>query len=95
MNSIRTLPMLRTSIASSTTTPFPHRSFAVEPIKLSYSVKEAAAAIGTSEKTIRNFIDRGQIPTFSLPGLERVLIKASDLAAFVNDQPSSRRIRTA
>lgn len=72
-------------------TPFPPRSFAVEPIKVSYSVVEAAEAMGISESSVHTFIRRGELPTFRLPGLDRVLIKAVDLIAFVNEQPSIRR----
>lgn len=74
-----------------TPTPFPPRSFAVEPIKVSYSVKEAAEALGIGRTSVHEFIRRGDLPTFRLPGLDRVLIKAVDLIAFVNEQPSLRR----
>ena len=83
MSTLRSLPPLITSI-----TPKP---LAVDPVKLAYSVKEAALALGVSERTVWNFIDRGDLPMFQLPGLSRSLIKASDLATFVNAQPSVYR----
>jgi excisionase family DNA binding protein len=85
------MPITRLQPGQHRTAPPPHRSFAVEPIKLAYSVKEAADALGTSEASVWKLIRRCDIPTFRLPGLDRTLIKASDLIAFVDAQPSVRR----
>lgn len=89
MSTIRPLPTLRKPILL---TPHP---LSVDPVKLSYSVKEAAMALGISDKTVWGFINRGDLPTFRLPGLDRVLIKACDLASFVNGQPSIYRNHSA
>lgn len=52
-------------------------------------VKEAAAALGVCEKTIRRLIDDGVLPTVALPSVrypgergKRVLILVDDLRAF-------------
>lgn len=56
--------------------------------KLSYTINEAAAAIGVSRRTIYDLIKRGDLEKFTFCG--RSLIRA-DVLRQVVDQASGRR----
>ncbi len=62
----------------------------MKPEPLCLSVKEAAASIGVSPWTLRQYIAEGLLPTMRFPSTKyhgestrRVLIAADDLRAFV------------
>lgn len=52
-----------------------------QPEKLSYTVSEAAAAVGVSEKTIRRAIDAGDLPSYR--PTYRPLILVADLMTWL------------
>lgn len=51
---------------------------------LAYSIKEAAAAISLSERTIWQMIKRGELPTVKVGG--RTLIPADRLRALIHPE---------
>ena len=52
--------------------------------KLSYSVKEVAATLGVSSRTVHNIIKRGELCHFRVG--TRVLIAADALQEFIEEQ---------
>ena len=55
---------------------------------VAYSLLDACAAVGLSERTVRDAIKRGDLAV-RYAG-RKVLIRADDLAAWVDAMPSSR-----
>lgn len=74
---VTALPANRAAKPSSVTLP-----------KIALSVPEAAAAISVSERILWRWIKEGRIPTFRPFGIQRVLIKRTDLEAFIAAMPT-------
>jgi excisionase family DNA binding protein len=57
--------------------------------RLAYSVKEVAASLGVSSRTIHNFIRKGKLGHFRLG--TRVLVEADSLRRFIESRTDSRQ----
>lgn len=53
-----------------------------------YSVASAATALSVAARTIRNYIDQGNIPALRVGA--RVLIRREDLEAFIDSLPRNK-----
>lgn len=63
-------------------------AYDLPPSKLAYNLREAAAAVGVEQQTLRDAIKAGTLP-FRLNGA-RYLILATDLLAWVESLPSEK-----
>lgn len=63
-----------------------------EVTKLNYSVQEAAAALGVSERQVRNLIRTASLPSFKLGGNR--LVNVRQLEAW-NEAQSDPRVESA
>jgi len=57
--------------------------------RLSFSVQEAAQAIGVSSRTIHEFVKSGSIPSFRMG--QRVLIPADALRQFIAQRTQTQK----
>ena len=63
------------------------RSAKQRPERIAYTVKDAAAALGVSEHTIRRALDVGQLPAHLIFGEGYPRILKSDLVDWLRTQP--------
>lgn len=59
--------------------------------RIAYTVKEAAAALGLSEDTLRDMAQRNQIPSRKSPGGGRLLFPKKGLERWANQQEDTER----
>lgn len=62
------------------------RATSDEPRRLTYTVAEAAVALGVSEASVRRWVDGGALPR--LPGISKPLIPRAAVEAFVAEAAS-------
>jgi excisionase family DNA binding protein len=65
----------------------------LDPAKIAFSISESASAVGVSDRTINEWIRRGDLKSLKLGG--RRLIRRSDLQDFIDAAAAAGRTHAA